>query len=101
MYTSYIFVSYFSATANESLKLMLVGLQKRGKTTLLARLTELNEIEQVATTYNSRNSGETPAGLSNRSNRNAVGMCSFNGHYTTMHVVCRCTYMHTEMYRTL
>ncbi len=36
------------------MKLMLVGLQNRGKTSLLSRLREVNEIESSATTFNER-----------------------------------------------
>jgi Leucine-rich repeat (LRR) protein len=38
----------------ESMKLMLVGLQKQGKTTLLSRLREINEAKTAVTTYNDR-----------------------------------------------
>jgi len=79
---------------------MLVGLQRRGKTTLLSRLTELNEIEQVATTYNSRNSGETLGGLNARSSRNATGVyiCAvkilytkdFAGIFSCADILCMC-----------
>ena len=47
-----------SAKPNESLKLMLVGLQKMGKTTLLSRLREVNESTTAASTFNERVKGE-------------------------------------------
>lgn len=46
-----------SAKPNESLKLMLVGLQKMGKTTLLSRLTEVAESPLPATTFSQRVTG--------------------------------------------
>ena len=45
---------FYSAKPNQSMKLMLVGLQNRGKTSLLARLKEVNEVESNATTFNER-----------------------------------------------
>ena len=45
---------YYSAKPNESLKLMLVGLQRMGKTTLLSRLKEVNETITSATTFTQR-----------------------------------------------
>ena len=67
-------VHIYSATANESLKLMLVGLQKQGKTTLLSRLTEMNEVEHLASTYSSRMSGDpTASSYGQRPTRNASG----------------------------
>ena len=47
-----------SAKPNQSMKLMLVGLQKQGKTTLLAHLKEKNEVRSPATTFNQRIKGE-------------------------------------------
>ena len=47
-----------SAKPNESLKLMLVGLQRMGKTTLLFRLRELNEAHMIVSTFNERVKGE-------------------------------------------
>ena len=47
-----------SAKPNESLKLMLVGLQRMGKTTLLSRLREVNEVHMTASTFNERVRGE-------------------------------------------
>ena len=47
-----------SAKPNESLKLMLVGLQKMGKTTLLSKLREVNESTTAASTFNERVKGE-------------------------------------------
>jgi small GTP-binding protein len=46
------------AKPNESLKLMLVGLQKMGKTTLLSKLREVNESTTAASTFNERVKGE-------------------------------------------
>uniref|UniRef100_A0A1X7UH02 non-specific serine/threonine protein kinase n=1 Tax=Amphimedon queenslandica TaxID=400682 RepID=A0A1X7UH02_AMPQE len=43
----------------ESMKLMLVGLQKQGKTTLLTRLREINEVRTPISTFNERKEGET------------------------------------------
>jgi Leucine-rich repeat (LRR) protein len=42
------------AQPNTSLKLMLVGFQKQGKTTLLSNLTDVNEINNTATTFTMR-----------------------------------------------
>ena len=50
--------SSLSAKPNESMKLMLVGLQKMGKTTLLSRLREINEAQMVVSTFNERVKGE-------------------------------------------
>lgn len=38
---------------------MLVGLQKQGKTTLLTRLREINEVRTPISTFNERKEGET------------------------------------------
>ena len=40
------------------MKLMLVGLQKQGKTTLLTRLREINETRTSVATFNERIEGE-------------------------------------------
>ena len=40
------------------MKLMLVGLQKQGKTTLLSRLRDINEVETTLSTFNERIKGE-------------------------------------------
>ena len=53
----YVHVCICSAKPNESLKLMLVGLQKMGKTTLLSRLREVNEAQMIASTFNERVKG--------------------------------------------
>ena len=43
------------------MKLMLVGLQKQGKTTLLSRLREVNEVDTNTTTFTERvTGGEAP-----------------------------------------
>ena len=39
---------------------MLVGLQKQGKTTLLSRLREINEVKTSVGTFNERIEGENP-----------------------------------------
>ena len=55
---------------------MLVGLQKQGKTTLLSRLTEINEVDHLASTYSSRTSGDpASSSYSQRSIKNASGRC--------------------------
>lgn len=41
------------------MKLMLVGLQKQGKTTLLSRLREINEVRTPVSTFNERIEGES------------------------------------------
>ena len=44
------------------MKLMLVGLQKQGKTTLLSRLREVNEVDNNPTTFTERVMGsDTPS----------------------------------------
>lgn len=40
---------------------MLVGLQKQGKTTLLSRLREINEVKTSVGTFNERIEGENPS----------------------------------------
>lgn len=49
-----------SAKPNESMKLMLVGYQKMGKTTLLSRLREVHEKVTPFTTFTQRITGEEP-----------------------------------------
>ncbi len=50
----------YSAKPNESMKLMLVGYQKMGKTTLLSRLKEVHEKVTPFTTFTQRVTGEEP-----------------------------------------
>ncbi len=50
----------YSAKPNESMKLMLVGLQKMGKTTLLSRLRDVSEEATPHTTFSQRITGEEP-----------------------------------------
>ena len=50
-----------SAKPNESMKLMLVGYQRMGKTTLLSRLREVHEKVTPFTTFTQRVTGEEPA----------------------------------------
>lgn len=50
-----------SAKQNESMKLMMVGFQKMGKTTILSRLCECHERVTPSTTFLQRVKGEEPA----------------------------------------
>ena len=49
-----------SAKQNESMKLMMVGFQKMGKTTILSRLCECHERVTPSTTFLQRVTGEEP-----------------------------------------
>ena len=49
-----------SAKQNESMKLMMVGFQKMGKTTILGRLCECHERVTPSTTFLQRMAGEEP-----------------------------------------
>ena len=68
-----VLVFYCSAKPNDSLKLMLVGLQKMGKTTLLAHLRECNEATSPATTFTQRVGREEPTTRSGGSRKNKGG----------------------------
>ena len=80
---------------------MLVGLQKQGKTTLLSRLTEMNEVEHLASTYSSRMSGDpTASSYGQRPTRNASGkymlLPIFMFWMDMLHVEMNLMYTHTH-----
>lgn len=73
-----IILSYFySAKPYESMKLMLVGLQKQGKTTLLTRLREINEVRTPISTFNERKEGESMSAAVSLKPSSATGPVGF------------------------
>lgn len=66
------------------MKLMLVGLQKMGKTTLLSRLREVNEEASQYSTFLQRVAGEDTISASGRESKTSN---KING--TCMHIQCR------------
>lgn len=59
------------------MKLMLVGLQKQGKTTILAHLTEVNETDSAPSTFMARTTGEK--NLSRKGKPGGVCVCGWVG----------------------
>ena len=83
-----------SAKPNESLKLMLVGLQRMGKTTLLSRLREVNEAQVTASTFNERVKGEDKgkqSGFLKSRKRGGQGLSTHTRAHTRTH-----THTHTH-----
>ena len=80
---------------------MLVGLQKQGKTTLLTRLRDINEVETTLSTFNERIKGENstvstsfkaPSFLRRYGPRESVLI------YHSIYMYCTHVYIHVRIY---
>ena len=97
-----------SAKPNESMKLMLVGLQKKGKTTLLSRLREINESNTPPTQHFTQRVGDAPMAASLRASSGKkskggewegeeVNMLMFDSSYQSLSLSHNHTHTHTHI----